>query len=184
LIDRTEVTNQQYAEFVRQENRQAPSHWADGAIAPGEANVPVVNVSWFAARDYCQWKGKRLPTETEWEYAARGKENLIYPYGNIWKPQYSNAGETGLKKPQVVGSYPDGASPFGVLDLAGNVAEWTDTDYKPYPDSAAKPDEGNKITRGGSFSNPAAQQRATDRFFYPPQRTFDFIGFRCAKDQN
>lgn len=183
-IDKLEVTNQDYSEFIRQQRRQAPVNWVDGAYSPGEAKFPVVNVSWFDARDYCEWRGKRLPTEQEWEFAARGKENLLYPYGNQWKPQFSNAGETNLKKPQAVGSYPDGASPFGIMDMAGNVAEWTDSDYKPYSGSKAKPDDGNKIIRGGSFINPASQQTATDRFFNRPTRTIDYVGFRCAKSPN
>lgn len=183
-IDKTEVTNQQFAEFVRQRRRQPPTHWMGGQYAPGEANIPVVNVSWYDARDYCEWANKRLPTEEEWEFAARGRENLLYPYGNQWKPNFSNAGETGLQKPQAVGSYPDGASPFGVLDMAGNVAEWLGTDYKPYPNSPAKPDEGNKIVRGGSFKNPAVEQTATDRFFYRPNAKWEYLGFRCAKNAN
>ena len=183
-IDKLEVTNQDYSEFIRQQRRQAPVNWVDGAYSPGEAKFPVVNVSWFDARDYCEWRGKRLPTEQEWEFAARGKENLLYPYGNQWKPQFSNAGETNLKKPQAVGSYPDGASPFGIMDMAGNVAEWTDSDYNPYSGSKAKPDDGNKIIRGGSFINPASQQTATDRFFNRPTRTIDYVGFRCAKSPN
>jgi serine/threonine-protein kinase len=125
-----------------------------------------------------------LPTEEEWEFAARGRENYLDPYGNEWKPKFSNAAEDNILKARAVGSYPAGASPFGVLDMAGNVAEWTATDYKPYPNSKARPDDGNKIIRGGSFSNPAQQQTATDRYFDLPTKTFDYIGFRCAKDAN
>ncbi|MCI0660505.1 MAG: bifunctional serine/threonine-protein kinase/formylglycine-generating enzyme family protein [Acidobacteria bacterium] len=182
LIDRYEVSNELYAEFVRQMNRQAPKHWIDGQYAPGEANFPVVNINWFEARDYCEWVGKRLPTEEEWEFAARGKENRLYPYGNEWKPRFSNAFEDGYKQPRAVGSYPDGASPFGALDMAGNVAEWTATDYRPYSRSSAPRDEGNKVIRGGSFNAPAKEQTATDRFFDYPQRSYNYIGFRCAKN--
>ena len=183
-IDKTEVTNEQYAEFVRQTRHQPPSHWANNTYPVGEANHPVVNVSWYDAKEYAEWAGKRLPTEEEWEFAARGKEGLLYPYGNEWKPKFSNAKEDGYGKPRSVGSYPDGASPFGVLDLAGNVAEWTATEYKPYPGSQAKPDDGNRIVRGGAFNTPAKEQIATDRFFYRPTTTNNFIGFRCAKDAN
>ncbi len=181
-IDKTEVTNEQYAECVRQRRCSPPSYWVNGTYREGEANLPVVNVSWYDAKAYAEWAGKRLPTEEEWEFAARGRENLIYPYGNEWKPKFSNAAEDGYLKARAVGSYPDGASPFGVLDMAGNVAEWTATEYKPYPGSSAKPNDGNIIVRGGAFNNPAEQQKATDRYFYRPQTTRDFIGFRCAKD--
>ncbi|MGE0129944.1 MAG: SUMF1/EgtB/PvdO family nonheme iron enzyme [Blastocatellales bacterium] len=182
LIDQTEVTNTDYAEFVRQTRRDPPDHWIDGNFAPGDDRRPVVKVSWYDARDYCAWKGKRLPSEEEWEFAARGKESLLYPYGNQWNQRFSNASESNLGKPHVVGSYPDGASPFKVLDMAGNVAEWTGSDYKPYPNSPARPQEGQKVIRGGSYSNPAVQQTATDRYFNLPNRTFEYIGFRCAQN--
>jgi serine/threonine-protein kinase len=184
FIDKLEVTNEQYAEFVRLKNRNAPKHWVNGNYRPGEANFPVVNVSWFDARDYCEWRGGRLPTEEEWEYAARGRENLLYPYGKEWKPQFSSAAPSrkAIGRLSAVGSYPAGASPFGVLDMAGNVAEWTSSDYKPYPGGPAKQDEGNKVIRGGSFINPPIEQTATDRFFNYPVRTFEYVGFRCAKD--
>ena len=184
LIDTNEVTNEQYYEFVRRNNRTAPDHWVNGAPPSGEDRFPVVNVSWFDARDYCQSRGKRLPSEEEWEFAARGRENFLYPYGNEWKPQLSSASpsEDQIGKLSVVGSYPSGASPFGVMDMAGNVAEWTASDYVPYPGSPAKPVAGNKIQRGGSFTNLPSQQAATDRFFTFPVKKFDYVGFRCAKD--
>ncbi len=182
-IDKHEVTNEQYAQFVRQTRRNPPIHWRDGQYDVGEATLPVVNVSWNEGRAYCEWANKRLPTEIEWEFAARGKDNRLYPYGNEWKPRFSNARETGLDKPQAVGSYPDGLSPFGIADMAGNVAEWTETEYLPYPGSAAKKDEGNRIIRGGGFKVPAKEQTATDRFFDRPTVTYDFVGFRCAKSQ-
>ena len=184
FIDKTEVTNEQYAEFVRQTRRQPPSHWPGGSFPPGEANFPVVNVSWNDANEYAQWAGKRLPTEEEWEFAARGKDGRLYPYGNEWRSRYSNAAEDGYRKARAVGSYPEGASPFGVLDMAGNVAEWTASDYRPYPGSKARPEEGFKVMRGGAFNTNASQQRATDRFYDAPTKTFDYVGFRCAKDVN
>jgi iron(II)-dependent oxidoreductase len=81
-----------------------------------------------------------------------------------------------------VGSYKEGESPFGLVDMAGNVAEWTSTDYKPYPGSSGKPDPGNKVLRGGSFQNLPSEQTATDRRWLPPQSKRDYLGFRCAKD--
>jgi eukaryotic-like serine/threonine-protein kinase len=186
LIDKTEVTNEQYAKFVQFTHRAAPSHWKNGQIPAGETYFPVANVSWYDARDYCQWIGKRLPTEEEWEYAARGRENFLYPYGNEWKEELSSASPSPIRigKLSNVGSYPIGASPFKVLDMAGNVAEWTDSDYKPYPNSPAKPDPGNKITRGGSYINPPSEQTTTERRWDRPLITKDFIGFRCAKNSN
>ena len=183
FIDRYEVTNELYAQFVRQTRRNSPVHWPEGNYQIGEALLPVVNVSWNEARDFCEWANKRLPTEEEWEFAARGRDNRLYPYGNEWKPRFSNARETGLDKPQAVGSYPDGFSPFGVADLAGNVAEWTATRYLPYPGSAAKVDEGNWVIRGGGFRVPAAEQTATDRYFDRPTVSYDYVGFRCARSQ-
>jgi len=184
FIDKYEVTNEQYAKYVRQTRYNPPPHWRDGAYAIGEANFPVVYVTWRDALNYCEWAGKRLPTEEEWEYAARGKENRLYPYGNEWKPRFSNARETGLQKPQNVGSYPDGISPFELFDMAGNVAEWTASEYQPYSGSKAAPDPGNKVIRGGAFNTFAREQTATDRRFDRPHRSYEFIGFRCAKNAN
>lgn len=185
FMDTYEVTNEQYAEFVRSRNRSVPEHWLNGAPRSGEDRFPVINVNWTDARDYCEFRDKRLPTEEEWEWAARGRENYLYPYGNEWKPQFSSASPSPeqIGKLSVVGSYPAGASPFGVMDMAGNVAEWTASDYVPYPGSPARPDNGNKIQRGGSFINLPSQQTATERFFNLPGRKFDYVGFRCAKDK-
>ncbi|MFN6204631.1 MAG: protein kinase domain-containing protein, partial [Acidobacteriota bacterium] len=104
-IDHYEVTNDEYAKFVRLTRRNPPAHWREGQYENGEARLPVVNVTWYEARAFCEWAGKRLPVESEWEYAARGRDNRLYPYGNEWKPRFSNARETGLDKPQAVGSY-------------------------------------------------------------------------------
>ena len=183
LIDKYEVTNEQYSQFVRQTRHQPPSHWPNGQYQTGKATLPVVNVSWYDAKDYCEWAGKQLPTEDQWEFAARGKDGRLYPYGEQWKPRFSNAKEVGLNEPQPVGSYPDGASPFGVLDMAGNAAEWTASDYKPYLNSPASPQEGQKVIRGGGFRVPANEQTATDRFFDRPDVRYDFIGFRLREER-
>lgn len=184
FIDKYEVTNEQYAKYIRQTRNNPPPHWRDGSYPNGEANFPVVNVTWRDAVNYCEWAGKRLPTEEEWEYAARGKENRLYPYGNEWKPRFSNARETDLQKPQAVGSYPDGVSPFGLFDMAGNVAEWTASDYQPYPGGKAAPDPDNKVIRGGAFNTYAKEQTATDRRWDRPHTSYEFLGFRCAKNAN
>src|SRR5262249_8174864 len=124
------------------------------------------------------------PTEEEWEYAARGREKLLYPWGNDFNSQLANTMENGKNQPVEVGSYPGGASPFGVLDMAGNVDEWTASEYKPYP--GGPPSEpgfkGEKIVRGGSYSYDKAIARVTDRRLFAPNTVRPYIGFRCAKD--
>ena len=184
LIDRYEVTNEMYAQFVRQTRRNPPKGWRGDSYPIGDAQLPVANVTWHDANEYCQWADKRLPTEEEWEFAARGRDNRLYPYGNEWKPRYSNAAETGLKKPQAVGSYPDGVSASGIFDMAGNVAEWTASKFRPYPNSNALEDEGNYVLRGGGFKALAKEQTATDRFFNRPTAVSDQYGFRCAKNRD
>lgn len=187
LLDETEVTNEQYQQFIDATRRQSPSHWKNGRYADGEATRPVVNVSWDDANAFAKWAGKRLPTEEEWEYAARGADGRLYPYGNQWKPQYSNAAEDNYGSARPVKSYPEGRSPFGVYDMAGNVLEWTASEFKLYPGSKLPPNDpnsGRKVLRGGAFNAEAQYQTATDRFFYPPSTKTDFIGFRCAKDIN
>jgi serine/threonine-protein kinase len=186
-IDETEVTNDEYQQFIDSTRRQPPSHWRNGRYAAGTANLPVVEVTWYDAQSYCQSLGKRLPLEEEWEYAARGTEGRLYPYGNEWKPRFSNAAEDRFGAPRPVRSYPEGKSPWGVYDMAGNVLEWTSSDFKPYPNSRIGPDDpnsGRKVLRGGAFIAEAKYQTATDRFFYPPTAKSEFIGFRCAKDLN
>jgi serine/threonine-protein kinase len=183
-MDAEEVTNQQYAEYVGVKQVTPPSHWVNGVIPNGLDRFPVINVSWDDADNYCRFRQKRLPTEAEWEFAARGTKNLLYPYGTDWQPRFSSASPspTQIGQLSVVGAYPDGKSPFGLLDMAGNVAEWTASDYEPYPGSKAKPDKGNKVMRGGSFINLPIEQTTTDRRWHLPTKTFDYVGFRCAKD--
>lgn len=186
-IDEKEVSNEDFEKLVQSGQLSAPKNWIGGKIPAGETYFPVSNVSWHDADAYCRKLGKRLPTESEWEFAARGKEEFLYPYGNkSWQPEYSSASPSSeaLGKLINVGSYPKGASPFGVLDMAGNVAEWTASDYTPYPNSPAKPDPGKKVLRGGSYSNPPEEQRTTERRWLEPQEIRDYVGFRCAKSAN
>jgi formylglycine-generating enzyme required for sulfatase activity len=129
LIAETEVTNEQYREFVRATKRQAPEHWKGGDFPAGTADEPVTNVSWHDAVDYCTWlSGQigatvRLPTEAEWERAARGDENFKYPWGNEWNERAAASKETnGRIRP--VKSYEENRSPFGAYDMVGNVWEW------------------------------------------------------------
>lgn len=181
-MDLNEVTNEEYFRFVKQTGHSAPSHWKDGNFPKGEAKLPVYNVSWFDARDYAAWADKRLPTEAEWEYAARGTDNREYPWGNDWYDELSNSGEDNRQRPVAVGSFPRGASPFGIFDMAGNVAEWVADDFNLYPGSTAKPLPGYKVYRGGSYRFPKHELVTTTRWSEVATEKVPYIGFRCAKD--
>lgn len=153
-IDRYEVTNAQYQRFLQATGHRTPSYWPGSEYPSGQADYPVVGVSWEDADAYCQWAGKRLPTEAEWERACRGNDGRIYPWGDTWEPRRANIDLSGrpLRPPsqteseqtawdvawqlvqvtpagqqpglRSVGTYPDGASPDGVMDMIGNAAEW------------------------------------------------------------
>ncbi|HQR37405.1 MAG TPA: bifunctional serine/threonine-protein kinase/formylglycine-generating enzyme family protein [Blastocatellia bacterium] len=181
-IDTYEVTNEEYQQFVKQTGYKPPKDWTGTDFPSGEAKFPVRNVTWYDADEYAKWAGKRLPTEAEWEYAARGPEGRIYPWGNDWSPKLSNSKEDGRDGPLTVGSYPGGVSSFGVFDMAGNVCEWVADDFVPYPGSKQAPDPGNKCYRGGAYAAPKERLKTTFRWWDHPVTPHAFIGFRCAKD--
>lgn len=184
-ITRMLVTNAQYKLFVDSTKHTPPQHWNNGRIPAGKENHPVVYVSWRDAQAFCRWAGVRLPTEAEWEKAARGPDKRIWPWGNESPTDRrcnfnGNVGDT-----TPVGRYPDGASPFGVLDMAGNVWEWTSSLYKPYPydleDGREAPTLGSTRTvRGGSWSNRANLVRCAYRRGDFPDYWQDYLGFRVA----
>ncbi|MBS1789893.1 MAG: SUMF1/EgtB/PvdO family nonheme iron enzyme [Acidobacteria bacterium] len=180
-MDRTEVTNEQYQLFVAQTGHRAPIHWRDGKFPSGETKLPVVNVSWDDANAYAKWIGKRLPTEAEWEFAARGSDGRIYPWGNSWNATNANAGKESGGAIAQVGSFPHGASQFGILDMCGNVWEWTSSSLNNYADETKEIAPG-KVIRGGAFDTPSKRATATYRGVLPSDRLRDKTGFRLVKD--
>ncbi|MGH7772986.1 MAG: formylglycine-generating enzyme family protein [Candidatus Binatia bacterium] len=204
-IDRTPVTNAQFAAFLNAaspmnaagerlydvDDGDARIHQRGGkwVADPGFENHPVVEVSWFGARDYCAWAGKRLPTEAEWEKAARGTDGRKYPWGNSPPDRTRAQFNAGWNQTAPVDSFPKGASPYGVLDLSGNAWEWVSSAYLPYPYKATDGREDLKAgpvrgTRGGGHDSPAEELTTTQRG-RTLSRNFRSghhnIGFRCAR---
>lgn len=201
-IDLTPVTNAAYAEFVRDTRAPAPFvdaatwkkqgftqdydsevvrfNWAGGAPPSGRADHPVVLVTWDQAAAYCQWRGavvgeaRRLPTHLEFEKASRGELGYLYPWGNDWDPSKLNNQQTGPDDTMPVGSFADGASPFGVLDAAGNVFHWTST-----PWTRSKRDDDFTV-KGSAWDDYAGVGRGAQQHGRPRSIRSAIVGFRCA----
>ena len=181
-IDKTEVTNAQYAKFCAATGVPAPPHWVDGVVPDGQADYPVYRVSWYEASGYARWAGKRLPSEAEWEKAARGTDGRRYPWGNDWDAGKAHTNGT---EPREVGQFPNGASPYGALDMIGNVAEWTSSWWDAYPGAPTKqPEFGTryKVVRGGAWAGTANVRQTWFRGVARPQTRIQWIGFRCVQD--
>lgn len=206
-IDKYLVTNAQYARFVAATGHRPPMHWENGRIPPGLELHPVTMVSWFDAAAYAQWAGKRLPSEAEWEKAARGPDGRRWPWGDNMEAGHLNTYYQVGSTTEVL-RYPAGASYYGVFDMAGNVSEWIADDFKPYAGSTAPaelfqgkigvansptdramkvvdlvPVEGfYKVMRGGSWKSDPFSTTTYHRNFSWPHYASDFFGFRCAAD--
>jgi formylglycine-generating enzyme required for sulfatase activity len=206
-IDKYLVTNAQYARFIAATGHRPPSDWKNGKIQQGVLLYPVTLVNWYDASAYAKWAGKRLPTEAEWEKAARGTDGRRWPWGNEMDPArlntYYNVGSA-----SDVTKYANGVSPYGVFDMAGNVDEWVEDDFLPYKGTDATPEvfQGKvarvlnsedramklsdmvpvnrryKILRGGSWKGDPFSTASYHRDYSWPNYASDFYGFRCASD--
>ncbi|MDH5300289.1 MAG: formylglycine-generating enzyme family protein [Gammaproteobacteria bacterium] len=207
-IDKYPVTTAQYGLFVAATDYRPPLNWKGGRMDEAKLDHPVTLVTWFNARDYCAWAGKRMPTEAEWEKAARGDDGRRWPWGDVMDSArlntYYTVGDT-----SAVEKFPNGVSPYGVYDMAGNVQEWVDADFNPYSGTDAPkdvfvakipevPQEQEdlkmnlvnfkatdmkyKVLRGGSWKSDPFTTSSFHRNYQWPQLTADFYGFRCAKD--
>lgn len=175
-IDRYEVTNAQYAKSVFATGARAPGGWRGRPLCPeGEEDEPVVGINQAEAEAYCKWLGKRLPTEEEWEKAARGEKGTLYPWGNQYERGKANTWEEGKHKPISVYEYPGDVSVYKVHGLAGNVAEWTSTAVQLWTD------EGRVVVKGGSWTVDGQEWNLSAQVLSPPFGYMNHVGFRCAK---
>jgi len=197
-MDKYEVTNLQYKQFIDATNRKSPTHFRNRTYPEGKVDHPVVYVSWFDAHDYCAWAGKRLPTDIEWEKAARGStDDRDYPWGDEFDTTKVNSpvrwktlkmeGDT-----MPVGALEGGKSPYGLYDMAGNVWEWTDSWYTQYPGNTWPSEnygELYKVLKGGSWWDCSYYQCGVsapvfNRSYFKQSIKNSSFGFRCAKDEN
>jgi formylglycine-generating enzyme required for sulfatase activity len=189
-IDVHEVTNAQYKVFVDSTGILAPYLWEDGNYPVGRDGYPVTDISWEEAAAYARFAGKRLPTEEEWEKAARGTDGRSYPWGDKF-----NAHIVDMKNLRPVVSEEENRSPFGVYDMAGNAAEWVDAWYAAYPREPGQkipkevttrkqkfPKEKYKVYRGGGYNTYGKYLRCANREREKPEKKWRYIGFRCAMD--
>ncbi|MBI5367469.1 MAG: SUMF1/EgtB/PvdO family nonheme iron enzyme [Planctomycetes bacterium] len=190
-IDRREVSSAQYKDFLDANPSQpAPRSWLraqpgrPAEIPKGQEACPVMGVSAEDAAAYAKWSGKRLPTEDEWEYAARGADGRVFPWGNEFDKEKGNTIESGKGGPLPVGSFPEAPSAFGLLDMAGNVAEWTATtaDFEVKDPSGESRIIKYGVLKGGSFLLPSRWARSSTRYLENPKLRLPGVGFRCARD--
>ncbi len=184
-IDKYEVTNEQYKQFVDAAKHTPPEYWEGGKIPAGKGKHPVVFVTLDDAKAYAKWAGKRLPSEAEWEKAARGTDGRIFPWGNKYKRKRANTDEARKRGTTPVGAFEKGKSPYGAYDMAGNVWEWTTGNYLPYPGSTCQDEFFGKeryVIRGGSFMDFKNDALSLVRSKFTPATDDENVGFRCVKE--
>lgn len=188
-IDIYEVTNFQYREFQLDDavTYRPEGKWRD-FDGMGREDYPVVQVTWEDAGAYCEWAGKRLPTEAEWEHAARGTENYRYPWGNEFNANNANTHDYGVSDVIEVGSIETDKSVYGAYDMMGNVQEWVQNRLRPYPKTRARGDQvsafratGIYVVRGASYTTRGSKLGLWTRMGYPAKAQYG-QGFRCARD--
>jgi iron(II)-dependent oxidoreductase len=185
-IMKKEVTREEFARFVSETGYQ-PAGW-EASLPEETAGLPAVGVLWKDADACCRWLGLRLPSEAEWEKAARGDDGRRYPWGDAWDPQKANTAERGVGEVINTGSIPEGASPYGLLDMCGNAAEWVSDYYEPdyYTVSPERNPTGpelimDHVLRGGSFDSTQEQATTYFRDSSHSVRPNPRVGFRCAR---
>src|SRR3989337_1463066 len=182
-IDKYEVTNAQYQEFIDATGHPAPLHWGGGTYDPHKANYPVIKISWLDAKTYAEWAGKRLPTEEEWEKAARGEDGRIYPWGDKFNPENAGTAEGILhiilsprdlfRYAAPVDEFKGDKSPYGAYDMAGNVMEWTDSWYERGK---------SKVIKGAAWVHLGPRARSATADGVQPEGLSHLVGFRCVAD--
>ena len=189
-MDAYPVTNQDYREFVNCTGYKTPIHWQRGTYPTGLARHPVSNVSYQDSKAYADWMGARLPTEAEWEKAARGTDERLYPWGSRFVDDRCNSNNV-VGTTLMVDEYPLGRSPYGIWDMSGNVYEWCDDYYdedyyKFSPSTNPRGPEGGqeRVIRGGFFSETRPNVRTTHRSSAPENHTRENVGFRLASSSN
>jgi formylglycine-generating enzyme required for sulfatase activity len=189
-IDLHEVTNAQYKVFLDSTKVEAPPKWIDNSYGLGEDGLPVISITWEEATAYAKWVHKRLPTEAEWEKAARGVDGRTFPWGDSFDRALANNGEQLMP----IMSYPAGISVYGCYDMAGNASEWVDGRYEAYPRGPddflprGVPDrhemfsKERRVYRGGSWNTFSKYLRCANREHTSPGKKWIYVGFRCAQD--
>lgn len=183
LIDQTEITVAQYKQFKPDYDETL---YTNGEECP---QCPAMAINWFDAQQYCQWAGKRLPTENEWEAAARGDSKNAFPWGEEWLEGFGNihGDQDGFVGAAPPGSFPKGASPFGALDMVGNMWEWVSTPVVLSSLAESPPGLQNNslhLAKGGGWTSPSGMTAISYRNLVDPSMNNPTFGFRCAKSPN